>query len=200
MVRNDRRHYIDGNEYFVRQFTVRYGRYDTETGIEGPEEDKWLYRATKWPPSCPPSLSAAVPPALPPVPPVEAAAEPAFQSTFKICYQVLTTRAFKVARGGVSVSLTGGWASRFADAATDCPTDAYDVTLHRKRLLFDDEISKATVPVGGQNVSWSPLEPGEYYFTIEAPSHSPFCCLRGDIAVSTFYAPMPSPLSDPMMA
>jgi hypothetical protein len=187
--------YIKGNEYFVRKFTVRYGRYNLETGIEGPELDRWVYAHTKEPPSCPPSLSAALPPAVP-LAPSPKGMESAFESWFEICYRFKRTRDFKVARGGVMLTLSANWARRFGDAVIDCPTDSYEVTLHRKGLIFDDDISTATVPVGDQSVSWSPLQPGDYYFTIEAPTHSPLCCLKGDkIAVSTFDAPMPGPVS-----
>lgn len=188
--------YIAGNEYFVRKFTVRYGSYDTETGKEGPELDKWVYANTKYPPSCPPSLSGGTPAAAAGAGAATPdGAVPAFESTFQVCYRLLTTRTFKVDSGGVTVNLTGAWARRFADASTDCPTDAYEVTLHKKGLIFDDDFPAATVPIGAQSVSWSPLTPGSYYFTIEAPGHSPLCCLQGDIAVSTFYAPLPGPVS-----
>lgn len=190
--------YITGNEYFVRKFTVRWGRYDTATGTEGPSLDTWVYAHTKYPPSCPPSLPAVVPPAVPLTPP--AGNTPAFQSTFKICYQQLTTRVFKVPDGGVTLQLSGDWARRFEDATTACPTDDYEVTLHRSNLLFDDDMGTATVPVGGQSVEWRELPPGDYYFTIVAPPHSPLCCLQGDIAVSTFRAPMPVPMDPGMMA
>jgi hypothetical protein len=191
--------YIAGNEYFVRTFHVRYGKYDTATGTEGPELDNWTYAASKWPPRCPPSLSAGFPAAFPLVLP--ASHKQAFQSTIEICYQRLTTRVFNVPDGGVRLQLSADWASRFQDS-TVCPTDDYEVTLHRSNLLLDDEIATAKVPVGGQSIDWEPLPPGDYYFTIDAPPHSPLCCLRGDILVSTFYSPMPSyePLDPSMIA
>jgi hypothetical protein len=192
--------YITGNEYFVRKFTVRWGRYDTATGTEGPVLDEWVYAHTKYPPTCPPSLSGAAPLAVAPALTPPASNKPAFLSTFEVCYQQLTTRTFKVLDGGITLQLIGDWARRFKDATTDCPADDYEVTLHRSNLLFDDEINTAKVPVGGQSVEWTELAPGDYYFTIVAPPHSPLCCLQGDIAVSTFHAPIPLPYEPGMIA
>ena len=198
--------YIPGNEYFARAFKVRYGKYDTVTNTEiRPEIDEWVYATSRWPPSCPPSLGAAVPPAAAAAAPLltPAGNKPAFRSTFEICYQQLTTRVFKVPNGGVTLQLNGDWSRRFADHPDECPTDDYEVTLHRSNLLFDDAFGTAKVPIGGQSVEWRELEPGDYYFTIEAPPHSPLCCLKGDIDVSTFDAPMPPPrylMDEPQIA
>jgi hypothetical protein len=104
---------------------------------------------------------------------------------------------FNVPDGGVTLQISGDWARRFEDSATACPTDDYEVTLHRSNLLLDDDMGTAPVPVGGQSVEWRELPPGDYYFTIVAPPHSPLCCLQGDLAVSTFSAPMPLRM-DPM--
>jgi hypothetical protein len=157
-----------------------------------------VYAHTKHPPSCPPSLAGAAPPVVAPGLNPPAGHTPAFLSTFKICYQQLTTRVFNVPDGGVTLQISGDWARRFEDSATACPTDDYEVTLHRSNLLLDDDMGTAPVPVGGQSVEWRELPPGDYYLTIVAPPHSPLCCLQGDLAVSTFSAP-PIPLRmDPM--
>jgi hypothetical protein len=196
--------YIKDNEYFVRKFTVTWGRYDTETGTElKPPLDEWVYAASKWPPSCPPSLQPSAPAVVPPGTPSTPSAPPAppgtmkaFDSTFEVC-RALETRVFDCPKGGITVRLDGSWFRPPDQPQIGCIPYSYKVTLVSKGMFLEDDVSTASVPVGGQSVSWSPLKPGKYKLRIEGVSP---CCIKGTIGVDTFDAPMPMPIDPNQMA
>ncbi len=114
-----------------------------------------------------------------------------FDSTMLICHRLLNSRTFHVDNGVVTATLQGVWAP--ADTKTEslvppeCSTvPYYHITLMRKGLVFDSEISTHPVPFGHRTTrTWTGLASGDYYLTIWTNNTNPNCCLEGDISVST---------------
>ena len=114
-----------------------------------------------------------------------------FDSTMRICHRLLKSRTFSVNQGTVTITLYGDWLPDVVDRETvrtlECGTSPYYyVTLTRKGLIFDSEIATHPVPFGHRTMrTWTGLANGTYYLTIWTNSTNPYCCLEGDISVST---------------
>lgn len=123
-----------------------------------------------------------------PEPPAPEQRDDSFDSTLQICLRLLDSRVFHVASGRLDVVIDANWltASGSAVGPDQCPTGNYHVSLEKVGLLFDSEIGTVHLPPGTpMRVTWSSLEPGDYYLKIWTNNMNPNCCLTGTISVST---------------
>ncbi|MEE9128636.1 MAG: DUF4157 domain-containing protein [Phycisphaerales bacterium] len=105
-----------------------------------------------------------------------------FESTVKICHRVLTSRDFKVTKGGVRVVLL---IEELDKKIPNCKDFTFGVTLTKKIDWWpDDEIATCKARTAGiRSFSFANLSAGTYYLTIWRIFDHPYCCLKGDILV-----------------
>jgi hypothetical protein len=185
--------YIPGNEFFADSITIAFGAFDLDKRTRGPRIGGGTFPESKTAPVCPPSSSlpvAGVPPITTLPPPAD------FVSTLKICAGGLESRRFTIADGGVSVSIRADWVP--PGGSGTCPAAGYAITLWRDNSYWPDgNFGTQPLPVGrAVSVSWEHLTPGTYYLQIkpDLPWYESLrgCCLDGDVAVRTYYAPVPT--------
>jgi hypothetical protein len=200
--------YAPGLDYFAQSLTVRFGSFDTTTGMEGPQLGRGTFTLSRTPPYCPATSSVPVPSPSVPTPPKPGTAHPSpgrsslkFQSTLNICHKQLTSsHIVHVSDGGLEVRVGANWFDSKSNKLLGpprCPIRDFSITL-MKQGLWDSSISTATVPVGrGATVRWKHLDSGDYYLKINTTNSDSSCCLRGDIGVGTFSAPRPVRMRGP---
>jgi hypothetical protein len=105
-----------------------------------------------------------------------------FESTIEVCHRVLTSRKFKVEKGGVRVVLL---LDPLDKSVPNCGDFKFGVTLTKEVDWWgDDEIGTCEASTGGfRSFSFGNLDAGTYYLTIWRGFDHPYCCLAGDILV-----------------
>lgn len=193
--------YAPGLDYFAQSITVRFGAFDTTTGMEGPQLGGGTFTLSRTPPYCPATYSVPVPGPYVHTPPAPGAGHSSpghsslqFQSTLSICHkQLKSPHIVHVTSGGLEIRVEANWFDSKSSTLGPprCPIRDFSITL-MKQGLWDSSVSTATVPVGrGATVRWKYLDSGDYYLKINTSNNDASCCLRGDIIVGTFSAPRP---------
>jgi hypothetical protein len=199
--------YYPGLEFFADSISIEYGRFDTDSGTEGPRLNGGQFVREKKPPHCPSAVYLGTP--VGGLTPGTLSAW--FQSTLQICHRQLESRVFNVAYGGLMVAINATWVGRGpgAEAAgaegqpEGCPTQNYHVALWKdETLAFDQWISTFRELSTRRRVvlTWRELDEGDYYLKILTENLDPYCCLEGDITVLPFVAPGPKSLPPPEIA
>lgn len=105
-----------------------------------------------------------------------------FDSTVSICHRVLTSRKFKVDKGGVRIELK---LKELDKNIPNCTDFKFYVTLTKSIGWWADKdiVTCGTTTGGNRTLSYANLDSGTYYLTIYRMFDHPYCCLEGDISV-----------------